>query len=122
MEEEQKTKEKEDLNSEASKASSSRLDEEIKAGEWKNLKKFEIYRQRSRQGKIIATHQALSNRIKQLENLFYQLVRENPKKAEKLLLEIKRLRFLQEFLLNALVWEERGEIEDHDFPAELEGL
>lgn len=45
----------------------------------------------SRQGKIIATDQALSNRIKQLEILLYQLVSNHPQRATKLLKEIKRL-------------------------------
>jgi hypothetical protein len=121
MEEDLKT-EQENTQTEHNEKPASSLEEEIKAGEWKNLKNFETYRQRSRQGKIIATHKALSNRIKQLEMLFYQLVKDNPKKATKLLLEIKRLRFLQEFLLNALVWEEQGELENHDFPGELSGL
>ncbi len=119
MEEELKT-EKEERRRENAE-SVSRLEEEIKAGEWKNLKRFEAYRQRSRQGRIIATHKALSNRIKQLEYLFYQMVANNPKKSLKLLTEIKRLRFLLDYLLNALIWEERGEIEEHDVPEELEG-
>jgi len=98
------------------------LDIEIRAGEWQNLKKFNIYKKRSRQGKIIATHQALSNRLAQLEKLFYQLASNHPQKAVKLLKEIKRLRFLKEFLLHALIWEERGELEDHQMPSELESL
>ena len=120
MEEYKKNSERE-RSSRVEESSVSRLEEEIKAGEWKNLKRFEAYRQRSRQGKIIATHQALSNRIKQLELLFYQMVRENPKKSVKLLGEIKKLRFLLDYLLHALIWEERGEIEEHDIPEELEG-
>ncbi len=98
------------------------LDIEIRAGEWQNLKKFRTYQRRSRQGKIIATHQALSNRLAQLEKLFYQLASNNPQKATKLLKEIKRLRFLKEFLLHALIWEEKGELEDHEVPSELESL
>ncbi|MCL4354548.1 hypothetical protein M1349_03730 [Patescibacteria group bacterium] len=104
------------------KKDSSRLQEEIDAGEWQRLREFETYKKRSRQGKIIAMHQAISNRIKQLELLFYQLVANHPQKAKKLLEEIKRLRFLREFLLQCLIWEERGELEDHDMPGELESL
>ena len=51
---------------------------EIQAGEWQRLKESKTYRKRTRQGKIIATHQALSNRLKQLETLFYQLVSNHP--------------------------------------------
>ncbi len=100
----------------------SQLDEEIKAGEWTRLREFKTYRKRSRQGKIIATHQALSNRLAQIEKLFYQLVRDHPEKATKLLKEIKRLRFLKEYLLQALIWEEKGQFSDHDSPEELEDL
>lgn len=120
MEEKQKQSENE-RKSGVHEDSASRLDEEIRAGEWENLKRFEVYKQRSRQGRIIATHKALANRIKQLELLFYQLVSNNPQKSVKLLAEIKKLRFLLDYLLNALVWEEQGEIEDHPMPEDLEG-
>ncbi|HVT00962.1 MAG TPA: hypothetical protein VHE53_01865 [Patescibacteria group bacterium] len=98
------------------------LDEEIKAGEWQRLREFKTYRKRSRQGKIIATHQALSNRIAQLEKLFYQLVANQPQKAGKLLKEIKKLRALKEYLLQALIWEEQGQFDDHSTPDELEDI
>ena len=106
----------------ADEKSDSDLDAEIKAGEWQRLREFKVYRKRSRQGKIIATHQAISNRLAQLERLFYELVRNNPQKATKLLKEIKRLRLLKEYLLQALIWEEQGEFNDHDTPGELEDL
>lgn len=101
---------------------SSTLDLEIKVGEWQRLREFKTYRKRTRQGKIIATHQALSNRLKQLEILFYQMVSSHPQRATKLLKEIKRLRFLKEYLLQALIWEEQWELEDHSIPNELEEL
>src|SRR3989344_597459 len=97
------------FDSESEEDQGSDFDQEIKAGEWKRLKEFKIYRKRTRQGKIIATHQALSNRLAQLERLFYQLVSNHPQKATKLLKEIKRLRFLKEYLLQALIWEEQGQ-------------
>ena len=40
------------------------LDVEIRAGEWQNLRRFRSYQRRSRQWKIIATSQALSNRLR----------------------------------------------------------
>ncbi len=83
------------------------LDIEIRAGEWQNLKKFKTYQRRSRQGKIIATYQAVSNRLNQLVSLYYKFVGVNPKEAEKLLKELRKLRFIQEILLNCLVWEKR---------------
>ncbi|MGE5041410.1 MAG: hypothetical protein ACM3IJ_00730 [Candidatus Levyibacteriota bacterium] len=100
----------------------SEIDREIIAGEWENLTNNETYRKRSRSGRIIAMHQAISNRIKQLEKLFYQLVRDHPEKSEKMLARIKRLRFLQQYLLQAYAWEEQGELYSHPIPEELEGL
>lgn len=102
--------------------SPSELEFQIIAGEWENLTKNEYYHKRTRGGRIIAMHQAISNRIKQLEKLFYPLVRDHPQKAEKLLAEIKRLRFLQQYLLQAYAWEEQGELDEHDIPKELEDL
>ena len=95
------------------------LDAEIGAGEWESLKKFKTYQRRSRQWKIIATHKALANRIKQLEILFYKLCSDNPKKSEKLLIEIKKLRLMQEILLQCMVWEPKGELEKDMVPKEV---
>ncbi|MCL5439274.1 MAG: hypothetical protein M1268_04830 [Patescibacteria group bacterium] len=95
------------------------LDIEIRAGEWQNLKKFKTYKRRSRQGKIIATYQAISNRLNQLVALYYKFVAENPKRAVKLLEELKKLRFIQEILLNCLVWEPKGELTKNSVPKEV---
>ncbi|HRN96814.1 MAG TPA: hypothetical protein PLD54_05200 [Candidatus Levybacteria bacterium] len=102
--------------------SESDLQHEIDAGEWMRLREFSVYRRRSRQGKIIATLQALTNRIIQLEKLFYQLVSTQPQKSTKLLAEIKRLRVLKEYLLQCLIWEEQGDFDDSSVPYELEGM
>ncbi len=80
------------------------LDIEIRAGEWQNLKKFNTYQKRSRHGKIIATYQAVSNRLNQLVGMYYKFVSGNPKEAKKMLLELRKLRLIQEILLNCLVW------------------
>src|SRR3990170_7517342 len=85
------------------------LDIEVRAGEWQNLKKFKTYQKRSRQGKIIATYQAVSNRLNQLVGMYYKFVGSNPKQAKKMLDELKRLRLIQEILMNCLVWEPQGE-------------
>lgn len=117
-----KEKEEEILEGLAAEDEMSELDREIVAGEWENLTRYENYQKRTRAGRIIAMHQAISNRIKQLEKLFYPLVRDHPQKAEKLLAEIKRLRLLQQYLLQAYVWEEAGELDEHNIPQELEDL
>jgi hypothetical protein len=95
------------------------LDIEMRAGEWQNLKKFKTYQRRSRQGKIIATYQAVSNRLNQLVALYYQLVSKNPKQGIKLLAELKKLRFIQDILLQCLVWEPKGELEKDMVPKEV---
>lgn len=95
------------------------LDIELKAGEWKNLSRFKTYRQRSRQGKIIATHQAVSNRLNQLEQMYYKLVRDNPAKGERLLSEIKKLRLIQDILLQCIAWEPKGELKEEMIPSEV---
>lgn len=100
----------------------SQLDQLILAGEWEMLTKNETYKARSRSGKIIAMHQAITNRIKELEKLFYPMVRDYPQKAEKLLEQIKKLRQLQQFLLQAYVWEKQGVLTEEDIPDELEEL
>ncbi len=95
------------------------LDAEIAAGEWTHLKNFKTYQQRSRQGKIIAMHKAVSNRLQQLEKLYYPLVGKYPQKALKLLQELKQLRTMQEYLLQCLVWEEKNELTSDLVPSEL---
>jgi hypothetical protein len=95
------------------------LDIEMKAGEWQNLSRFKTFQQRSRQGKIIATHQAVSNRLNQLEQLFYKLARNNPVKSEKMLAEIKRLRLIQDILLQCIAWEPKGELSKDKVPQEV---
>ncbi len=95
------------------------LDIEIRAGEWQNLKKFNTYQRRSRQGKIIATYQAVSNRLNQLVVLYYKFVSNNPKEAAKMLAELRKLRLIQEILLNCLVWEPEGKLEKEMVPSEV---
>jgi hypothetical protein len=98
------------------------LDTEIKAGEWQGLRKHPVFQKRSRQGKIIAMHEAVSNRLKQLERLYYPLVGNHPEKALKLLEELKRLRLMQEYLLQCLVWEEKNELTSDLVPIEVWNL
>jgi hypothetical protein len=95
------------------------LDIEIRAGEWQTLSRFKSYQRRSRQGKIIAIYQAVSNRLNQLVSMYYSFVSKNPKEAEKMLTELRKLRLLQEILLNCMVWEPKGQLEKDMIPAEL---
>ena len=91
----------------------------MRAGEWQNLKKIKAYKRRSRQGKIIVTYQAVSNRLNQLVGLYYKFVSNNPKEAAKMLEELRRLRLIQEILLNCLVWEPKGQLEKNMVPEEV---
>ena len=95
------------------------LDIEVRAGEWQNLKKFKTYQRRSRQGKIIVTYQAVSNRLNQLVGLYYKLVSNNPKQGSKLLNELKRLRVIQDILVQCLVWEPKGQLRKEMVPKEV---
>ena len=95
------------------------LDIEVRAGEWQNLKKFKTYQRRSRQGKIIITYQAVSNRLNQLVALYYTFVGKNPKEGAKMLDELRKLRLIQEILLNCLVWEPKGQLEKDMVPEEV---
>ncbi len=95
------------------------LDIEVRAGEWQNLKKFRTYQKRSRQGKIILTYQAVSNRLNQLVGLYYTFVGKNPQKGAKMLDELRHLRLIQEILLNCLVWEPEGKLEKDMIPDEV---
>ena len=95
------------------------LDIEVRAGEWQNLGKINAYKRRSRQGKIIATYQAVSNRLNQLVSLYYTFVSKNPKEGAKMLEELRRLRLIQEILLNCIVWEPKGELEKNMVPEEV---
>lgn len=116
---EEKQKEEKFESKDSFSEEQSDLDKEIKAGEWENLSKFRSYQRRSRQGKIIATYQAVSNRLNQMVALYYKFVSTNPKQATKMLMELRKLRYMQEVLLNCLVWEPKGSLEKDMVPKEI---
>lgn len=95
------------------------IDAEIQAGEWQNLKKYKTYQRRSRQWKIIATYQAISNRLNQLVSLYYKLVGANPKQGEKMLAELRKLRLFQEILLQCMVWEKKDVLTQDMVPPDV---
>ena len=95
------------------------IDAEIQAGEWQNLKRYRAYQRRSRQWKIIATYKAISNRLNQLVNMYYKLVGGNPKQGEKMLKELRKLRLMQEILLQCMVWEPKGKLDEDMVPKEV---
>ena len=95
------------------------IDAEIQAGEWQNLKKYRTYQRRSRQWKIIATYKAISSRLNQVVSIYYKLVGGNPKQGEKMLKELRKLRLMQEILLQCMVWEPKGELDKDMGPKEI---
>jgi|GEM_PF-1206859 len=95
------------------------LNLEIQAGEWQSLGKFKVFKRRSRQGKIIATYQAVSNRLNQLVALYYKFVASEPTKASKMLEELRKLRYMQEILLQCLIWEPKGELKRDKVPQDI---
>ncbi len=103
-------------------AQESTLDREILAGEWMRLCRYKAYKRRSRQGRILAVYQALSNRLDQLVKVYYQLVREDKSMAaaEKMLKEINHLREIRERLLLWLTWNE-NEVQPQ-LPDEVEAI
>lgn len=98
------------------------LDREIAAGEWTRLIRYKVYRQRSRQGRILAVYQALSNRLDQLVKVFYELARQEKslKAAEKLMKEITYLRKIRDNLLVCLTWNEADVLPE--LPEEVEEI
>lgn len=119
MEFDRKEKAKAEADESGYSEKQSALDAEIQAGEWQGLSKFKTFRQRSRQGKIIATYQAVSNRLNQLVGMYYAFVNKNPQEATKMLDELRRLRLMQEILLNCMVWEPAGQLEKDMIPADV---
>lgn len=84
--------------------------------------RFKVYRQRSRQGRILAVYQALSNRLDQLVKAFYELAKENRSlgAAEKLMKEINYLRKIRDNLLACLTWNEADVLPE--LPEEVEEI
>lgn len=117
----EKAKNKEKATKKESKQEST-LDREIQAGEWMRLCRYKAYKRRSRQGRILAVYQALSNRLDQLVKVYYKLVREDKsiKAAEKMLKEINHLREIRERLLHWLTWNE-SEVQPQ-IPDEVEAI
>ena len=103
-------------------AQESTIEREIQAGEWMRLCRYKAYKRRSRQGRILAVYQALSNRLDQLVKVYYQLVREDKSMAaaEKMLKEINHLREIRERLLLWLTWNE-NEVQPQ-LPDEVEAI
>ena len=119
MEHEKEASEKVETDESGHSEKQTDLDIEIRAGEWQSLRRFKRFQQRSRQGKIIAQHQAVTNRLNQMTKLYYALVGKNPKQGEKLLLELRKLRLMQDYLLQCLAWERNGELKKDMIPQEV---
>ncbi len=93
----------------------SALDTEIQTGGWRNLKKFTVYQTYSRQQKIFVTYQALSNDLCHIISMYLLTTEDEYQKVE-LLTEFKKLRMIQDILLNCLLWEHSGNLEKDMIP------
>lgn len=94
------------------------LDNEIQAGGWKNLGSFVAYKTSSRQKKIFLTYQAVSSNLYHVISLYLISVRDGAV-PEDLLTELKKLRMIQDILLNCLLWEPEGELDKNMIPQEV---
>jgi len=72
----------------------------------------------SRKNKIIASYKANLEKIFQLVEAIAALEGKNYRQEEQLLEEIKRLRHLQEELLNALILDQKGSLSQENFSKE----
>ncbi len=95
------------------------LQMEMQAGEWEKLKGNKRFQLRSRQGKIIAMYQTVSNRLNQLVGLYYKLVNADPHGAVTMLEELRKLRSMQEYLLQCLIWEPEGNLTKDMVPSDI---
>jgi len=92
----------------------SALDTEIQAGGWKNLKQHPVFQQYPRKHRIFLAYQALSNKL-------FSVIADHlqGEGSEKLLTELKKLRMIQDILLNCLLWEHAGQLEKDMVPEEV---
>lgn len=95
------------------------LNLEIRAGEYQNLQKIKLYQQHPRQGKIVAAYQTISNRLNQLVQRYTVSRSKNSKEAEIILQELRKLRFMQEILFTALIWEVEGQLDRDMIPRDI---
>lgn len=92
------------------------LDTEIQSGGWRNLRKFRPYQDSSRQQKIFFIYQAVSSNLSQVIAMHITLEGDQ---REESLTELKKLRMIQDILLNCLLWEQEGELERGMIPEEV---
>jgi hypothetical protein len=96
----------------------SALDTEIQAGGWRNLRKFSTYTAYSRQERIFLVYQAVSNSLQEVVST-YLISPTEEGEADGILTELKKLRMIQDILLNCLLWEPKGQLEKDMVPKEV---
>lgn len=97
----------------------SALDKDIQDGAWKGLSNLAAYTAYSRKQRIFLAYQAVTNKLFRLisEHL---LVKEES--ADSLLAELKESRMVQDILLNCLIWDQKGQLEEYMVPKEVWNL
>ncbi|HSW89232.1 MAG TPA: hypothetical protein VLG12_08770 [Candidatus Saccharimonadales bacterium] len=99
----------------------SALDKDIQDGAWKGLSNIAAYTAYSRQQRIFLAYQAVSNKLFHLvsENL---LSESDDHERETFLAELKDSRIIQDILLNCLLWDQKGQLEEYMVPKEVWNL
>lgn len=97
------------------------LEAEIEAGEWDRLNEFEVYRKRTREGRIMAMTRAIGKRIEFYRSTFFTLARNfNDDKAKTVHRKQKKLERYQGLLAQFVAWEPYASEKLPKFPAELD--
>ena len=72
-----------------------RLNELVEQGEWEKLKNSDEFQNLSLEGKIIFARKTIINRISQIEEVFYGVVRDDVNGSKPILKRLKYLRGLE---------------------------
>lgn len=99
----------------------SALDNEIQAGGWQNLTKFQDFVDSSRRQRMFVAYQAVTNKLYYFI-AEYLLESASPEEKNEFLTELTELRMTQDVLLNCLLWEHKGQLEEYMVPKEVWNL
>ncbi len=86
-----------------------RLDRLVRQGEWERLNESKEFREMSVEGRILTTGNAVTNRIKTLEDFFAHALAKRPDQSAVILGKMRYLRNVQDALDGVLVDHIQGE-------------
>lgn len=96
----------------------SALDIEIQGGNWKTLGNSAFFAGYSRPQRVFMVYQAASNRLQILISA-YLVAGERDNGKDDFLGELSELRMIQDILINCLLWEHSGQLEEYMVPKEV---